>query len=299
MRLDDQADRWIRQHAKLTGPIESVHERPWSTVLRVPTPDGALWFKACAPVQAFEPKLSARLFERWPDRVAEVIAFDEDRAWLLLSDAGTPVAVRGNPPELWMSVLPRYAELQIGEADRVTAHRESGVPVLPVASLPDRFAQLLDQPLPIQPNEVNALRALGPILGHRSADLAAAAIPETIQHDDLHMANVYESEGILRILDWGDSSISHPFFSLVVIFRFLHERNGLAAGDAWFRRLGRAYLEPWGRGLDDALDLAVKVGWIAHAVGWSRQRAFLSDPQKRQFDAAFANILRHALRANA
>src|SRR5689334_15292694 len=120
----EQPDRWIRQHAELIGPLETVHERPWSTVLRVPTPGGDLYFKACAPVQAFEPELSARLFHRWPDRVGEVVAFDTDRAWLLLSDAGTPIAARENTPEIWMSVLPLYAELQIGEQNRVSAHQE-------------------------------------------------------------------------------------------------------------------------------------------------------------------------------
>src|SRR4051812_46497989 len=32
------------------GAIETEHERPWATVLRVPIADGNAWFKACAPV---------------------------------------------------------------------------------------------------------------------------------------------------------------------------------------------------------------------------------------------------------
>ena len=60
----------------------------------------------------------------------------------------------------------------------------------------------------------------------------------------------------LRVLDWGDSSISHPFASLVVTFRFLEEFNKLPPGDPWFPRLRDAYLEPWGHGLTDAFALA-------------------------------------------
>ena len=52
MREDVEA--WIREHVAPTGPLEIVHERPWSTVVRVPVATGAVWFKACAPVQAFE-----------------------------------------------------------------------------------------------------------------------------------------------------------------------------------------------------------------------------------------------------
>jgi hypothetical protein len=98
----EAAENWIRMHVEPAGPIRTAHERPWSTVLRVPLSAGAAWFKACAPVQAFEPRLSAELYSRWPDRVAKVLAFDEERAWLLLADAGVPLATFGNPPEMWL-----------------------------------------------------------------------------------------------------------------------------------------------------------------------------------------------------
>ena len=87
------------------------------TVLRVPLAGGVAWFKDCAPVQAFEPRLSAELFSRWPDRVAHVLGHDEERAWLLLADAGTPIGTFGNPPEAWLAALPQYAELQGGEVE--------------------------------------------------------------------------------------------------------------------------------------------------------------------------------------
>jgi aminoglycoside phosphotransferase (APT) family kinase protein len=89
-----------------------------------------------------------------------------------------------------------------------------------------------------------------------------------VQHDDLHMANLYAQGGRLRLLDWGDASISHPFASLVVTFRFLEERNRLQPGDPWFARLRDAYLEPWGGGLTDASALAIRVGAFAHTFAW-------------------------------
>lgn len=97
--------------------IETAHERPWATVLRVPLAGGVAWFKVCAPVQAFEPRLSAELFSGWPDRVAHVLGHDEERAWLLLADAGTPIGTFGNPPEAWFAALPQYAELQRGAVE--------------------------------------------------------------------------------------------------------------------------------------------------------------------------------------
>src|SRR5919108_4993461 len=115
--MDPAAEAWIRAHVEVAGKIETTHSRAWAIVSRVPIAGGVAWFKACAPVQAFEPRLTAQLFARWPDRVPWVLGYDEDRAWLLLADAGTPIGEFRNPAEVWLTVLPRYAELQRGEAE--------------------------------------------------------------------------------------------------------------------------------------------------------------------------------------
>jgi hypothetical protein len=225
---------WIRAHVEPVGAIETAHDRPWATVLRVPLADGVVWFKACAPVQAFEPRLTACLFARWPDRVAEVLGHDEERAWLLLADAGTPIGVVGNPPEAWLVALPLYAELQRGEAAHRDEHLKHQVPDLRVATLPARYDDLLQRDLPLAGDEIGRLRSFEARLAELCSELAAHDVPETVQHDDLHMANVYAQGERLLLLDWGDASISHPFASLVVTFRFLEETNHLLPTDPWF-----------------------------------------------------------------
>jgi hypothetical protein len=289
------AEDWIRAHVTPVGAIEVAHERPWSTVLRVPLATGTVWFKACAPVQAFEPRLTAELFARWPDLAAEVLAYDEERAWLLLADAGTRIGTFGNPPELWLDVLPRYAELQRGEAPHTRDHLAHHVPDLRVAALPGRYDDLLDHELPLEADEIQRLRAFHQRFAVLCTELAAHDIPETIQHDDLHMNSIYAERERLRILDWGDSSIGHPFASLVVTFRFLEEINRLSPSDAWFPRLRDAYLEPWGRGLEATFALAFRVGTFAHTIAWIRQRDHLPDDARQNFDGVFAVILRRAL----
>jgi Phosphotransferase enzyme family len=288
-------EEWIRGHAEPVGAIQTVHERPWATVLRVPLVDGMAWFKACAPLQAFEPRLTAELFARWPDRVAEVLAYDEQRAWLLLADAGRPVGDLGNPPQAWLAALPRYAELQDGEAAHAQEHLAHGVPDLRLATLPARYQELLALDLPLGRDEIGRLQDFAPCLAGLCEELADYGVAETIQHDDLHHANLYTHRGRLRVLDWGDASIAHPFTSLVVTFRFLQERTKLAPGDPWFTRLADAYLEPWGRDLGAAFALAVRVGSFARAIAYVRQRAALPPEQRPLFDTDFRVVLRRAL----
>jgi Phosphotransferase enzyme family len=277
------------------GAIETAHERPWATVLRVPLADGVAWFKACAPVQAFEPRLTAGLFARWPDRVAEVLGYDEERAWLLLADAGTPVGAYGNPPEAWLVALPLYAELQRGEAAHAHEHLTHHVPDLRVARWPARYEDLLQRNLPLDGDEIERLRQFAPRFAELCGELAAHHVPETVQHDDLHMANLYSQDGRLRVLDWGDASISHPFASLVVTFRFLEEVTKLTPADPWFARLRDAYLEPWGRGLAGAFALAIRVGRFVHTFAWARQRDHLPEEARPEFDRWFSVVLRRAL----
>jgi hypothetical protein len=288
-------EAWISTYVEPVGAIETAQERPWATVLRVPITDGVAWFKACSPVQAFEPWLTAGLSARWPDRVPEVLGHDEDRAWLLLADAGAPIGYYRNSPEKWLVALPLYAELQRGEAAHRRDHLAHHVPDLRVATLPARYEDLLQHDLPLESDEIRQLRRYAVRFAELCGELAAHNVPETVQHDDLHGANLYEQGARLRLLDWGDASISHPFASIGVAFRFLEEINKLPPADPWFMRLRDAYLEPWGQGLAGAFVLAIRVGTFAHAVAWLRHRDALPEGPGAEFDREFQTVLRRAV----
>jgi hypothetical protein len=292
-----EAEAWVAERAPIVGRLEPVQTEPWASVFRAPLDAGTVWFKACAPRQVFEVPLTAALSARWPTTVTEVLAFDLDRRWLLMADAGEPLAGLGNPPERWLEVLPAYARLQIGETEHVAEHLRAGVPDLRPSRLPGRFGELLDAELPLEPEETAALAAFGRRFPSLCAELERHGIGATVQHDDLHMHNVYLRDGTLRVLDWGDASVSHPFFSLFETFRFLTELNRLGPSDRWFRRLRDAYLGPWGSGHVEAFDLALRIAGFAHAIAWLDQRDALPAADRPDFDTSFAVILRIALRS--
>jgi hypothetical protein len=98
----------------------------------------------------------------------------------------------------------------------------------------------------------------------------------------------------LRLIDWGDTSISHPFASLVVTFRVLEEMNELPPGGPWFARLREAYLEPWAAGTT-ARSRSRSAPARSRAFAWARQRDYLAEEARREFDKRFATVLRRAL----
>jgi hypothetical protein len=296
--VTDGAEDWVRSFVPAGRRPEPFQSEPWGSVFRVPVDGDLAWFKACAPRQAFEVPMTAALSARW-NSVTEVIAHDVDRRWLLMADAGETFRTLGNPPERWTEILPAYAELQIGETEHAEEHLARGVPDLRLERLPGLYDDVLHAELPIDAGEKHALEAFVPLLPDWCGELAAAGIGPTVQHDDLHMNNVYVKGDSLRVLDWGDSSIAHPFFSLFETFRFLVALNRLPDDDPWFARLRDAYLEPWGSGHRRAFDLALRLAGPAHAIAWLHQRNALPVADRAEFDVGYAEILRLTLRRAA
>jgi hypothetical protein len=269
----------------LTGEIGQPHIRWWSTVLRVPTSGGTLWFKANAPPHAFEAGLLAILDRLTPGHVPEPVAIDVDRGWLLMRDGGERLRelVRGSRDlQHWETLLPEYAELQLALAPNVDELFAAGVPDERLAVLPAQLGAVLDdagacmvgREHGLTPEERDRLRALVPGYAEHCARLAAFGIPETLQHDDLHDGNVFVHDG-RYLFDWGDSCVSHPFHSLVVTMRQLVHRLELPPGGPGVLRLRDAYLEPFASygsrvELVEAAELAHFTGTAARALSWHR-----------------------------
>lgn len=173
----------------------------------------------------------------------------------------------------------------------------SSVPDRTLPRWPELYEELAVSELPLEPKEVERLRRFAPTFAERCEELAGHGLPAAIQHDDLHHKNAFVDGEQLRIIDWGDASVSHPFVSLVVTFRFLEERNGLSPTDPWFAKLRDAYLEPWGTGLAGAFELAQQLGRFVHAFGWISLRRLLPPDEQASYDVPFRTVLCRALSA--
>jgi aminoglycoside/choline kinase family phosphotransferase len=244
----DGAKAWIaaeleRLGLEPAGEIEQVHVRWWSTVMRVPTTEGDLYFKANAPPHHFEAALIALLARLQPGRVPELPAVDPDRGWLLMRDGGTRLRelVRSSADlGRWEEVLPAYADLQLALAPHVEELLAAGVPDERLAVLLAHLEQLLDDPEALlvgrtnglTKQELERLRALLPEFAATCERLASYGIPETLQHDDFHDGNIFVRDSRYLFFDWGDSCVSHPFHTLVVTMRAIAYRLELPTGGA-------------------------------------------------------------------
>ncbi len=283
----DWVDEQLGRHGlEATGPPEQVHAVPWSTVFRVATPDGPMWFKANNSGTAYEAGLAEALGRWCPDRVLVPLAVDAAQGWTLLPDGGTTLrAAQAGHTDLdhWERILVEYAELQRLLAPHVAELTAMGVPDRRPAALTSSLAELLaDEELlrigladGLTPEQLSALRAQHDRYAALCAELDATGVAPSLQHDDLHDANVFVAPGHYRVFDWGDASVGHPFATLLVTLRVVSDRMSLPDGAPELMRLRDAYLEPWTaeHGLADlreAARLAVRTGGVARALAWRR-----------------------------
>jgi hypothetical protein len=270
-----KAHAWIREHVTPAGEIEQPHVRPWSTVMRVPADGGDVWFKANTEALRYEAALVARLAERRPDCVPPLVAVDLDRGWMLMGDAGTTLRsliAEERSLDRWLEVLPLYAGMQVDMAAEAEELIALGVPDLLLATLPEQFELFLDGLAGRLGEDEPRLRDRLPWIRKACDELASFGIPETIQHDDFHDAQVFVRNGRYLLMDWGDACVSHPFFTLSVTLEGVISW-GLddVEGSEDIAPYRDAYLEPFAQygsraDLVRACDLALRLGWICRAV---------------------------------
>ena len=313
-----QASDWIhaettRQSIQIIGPIEQPHMYPWSTVLRVPTNEGMLFFKATAAETVYESALTQILTGWYPDCMPKLIAVDIPRGWMLMRDGGEQLRVSIRPTQNiapWQPVITSYSELQVGLTEHISDFLALGIPDHRLTALPELFTKLLtdeesfmiDQPKGLTSNELRQLQNLKPWFKQICSDLAAFGIPESLNHGDFHDGNVLLKNGVITFFDWGDADVTHPFVSLRTFFVSIE--IALELDDYSFTpemsALLDLYLEPWQKfasksALLTAYGLSKPVASIVKALAWHQTISRLDGSLREEYAWIIPEVLREFL----
>src|SRR5512133_160924 len=282
-----EAERWLRATMErlgrpVTGTVRQARVWRLSCVLRAPTGDGEVWFKAntTSPLFVNEGVVMGALAGLFPGQVPAPLAVEPERGWLVLADFGEEVGWEA-PLEVVEEVARAYAGMQVQAAghvgrlldagcldrrlDRLAAQAQAWLPAVEAtADLPG-----IDAATWLSGDELAGLRAAVPRLQARCAELAGYAVPPSLVHGDLHLSNVARGPAGYLFFDWTDACVAHPFLDLATI------RRGTAFTDATEEaelreRLRQAHLPAWasfeppGR-LARAFELAAPLGALRQA----------------------------------
>jgi hypothetical protein len=126
------AQQWLCAAARDAGyqPVGPVEQfRIWciSSVLRVPTMGGMIYFKVSSDLPLFvnEALVTRCLGALFPGFVPAPLAIDAGRGWLALADFGEEVGWEA-PAEVKIEVFRRFAQLQIASAAHLDRLLEAG-----------------------------------------------------------------------------------------------------------------------------------------------------------------------------
>lgn len=241
-----QATEWIEsslgsQGRAPTGPVEQLRCWALSAVLRFPTADGVVFFKATAasPLFVVEGSVMSGLAQHYPRNVPEPLAVDADRRWMLLDDVG-PAVGWSAPIEEREAALQAFGRLQVDSAEHLDDLLAMGCIDRRPEWLAHETRELLadDSALVgLEEEEIANLRALEPRLLELIQRLAEGPVPSTVVHGDLHLDNVARPEGDFVFFDWTDACVAHAFLDLIDV---AFEKDSVVRD-----RLRDAYLTVW------------------------------------------------------
>lgn len=292
----NQATTWIDQQLgqlgyTRTAPVEQVVVWTWSTVLRVPTTAGNLYFKATAAVFDYEPELTRMVAQFASAYVPHVLAIDKQQCWMLMGDAGTLFRKGPHDPARSAEALRRYAQMQIKLADHVETLKATGCPDRRLHLLPGLYQEvlaatpflLLDEPGGLPRDQYEQLLHLLPQVREMCEELASYNIPQSFHHDDLHSANTMDNGETFVFIDLAECCLTHPFCSLFIALR--DAKYILEYDDRALDHLRKAYLAEWTayepmERLLQAFELAHRLGSLQRALTWYRFLSHL-EPEMR------------------
>jgi hypothetical protein len=283
--VQEAVEEWVHSQVDVLD-ITASRTRPWAEVWRLETTSGRWWLKVNAPGTGYEARLLRHLSGLGTDLLPTTHTHPE-QPWALIADAGPSareLLADADPAAViafWCALMPRYAELQ--QSVSATDLLDMQLPDLTPVAVATTFDELVndrrwftpDIAPDYSPDVHRRVLSCRTSLTVMAAELAGS-IPATVQHDDLHDGNVFAVDGRVRVLDWGDAVVSHPFCSLRVTLDGLAARLGVERTAPALEAVTDAYLEVWAtagtsrRELRAQVDLAVRVAGLSRAASWAR-----------------------------
>lgn len=236
-------------------PPEMLLSTPWSTVIRFPTSTGDVYLKQTAPAISLEPKVIQLLSEQFHASVPVVIAIFDELHCFLMKDAGKRLRETLKAefrPDLLCQAIKQFAAVQRSTEDDIEIFLKLGVPDWRLSKLPILYDEVVTQTDFLKAEgmtdkELQILRTLSPQFLAQCALLSSYGIPETLGQHDFHDNNILIDPNSKKItfVDFSETAIIHPFFSLYTCLRQSITHHGVKEADQTYRQLQDACFENW------------------------------------------------------
>ena len=268
----------------ITSAPEIIQTTPWSRLTCFHTSMGKIYLKQTPPALSLESRIIEILHDQFQASVPTVIATHPNLNCFLMTDSGKPLRdflMNDFQPNLLSNAIHTYTSIQVATADHINVFLALGVPDWRLAKLPQLYAEFMENETFLLQDGMTAPEIL--MLQHLQSQysdwcerLSRYAIPETLDHCDFHDNNILLDAHTqqITIIDWGETVITNPFFSLVSCLNQVTRRYPVKETDNIYIQLEEACLQQWRdypeKNLRDAFQLTKKCWPIYAALGFYR-----------------------------
>ncbi len=271
----------------LKDSFADIQITPWSKVKRLFTAEGYIYLKEMPSTLSLEPVIVRILYEQFHANVPIIIDVNIELNCFIMKDSGKQlrelfkINFKSN---LLIQAIKKYTYIQKGvaDADQINTFLELGVPDWRLSQLPILYNQLINKEDLLKEDgmnthELDRLHELAEEFSSWCQFLSYYKIPETIDHCDFHDGNILQQNNTnkITIIDWGETVITHPFFSLISCLNNVAHRYHLNENDKTYIKLQHTCFENWlatdiKNNLSEAILLTKKLQPVYRALGFYR-----------------------------
>jgi hypothetical protein len=294
MKKNEKALTWAFEYlgARENRPIndyQRVVETSYSVVYKINLNTDVFYLKSTPESLFLEAEILELLHEQGCQHIPQLVAKNRDlNCFLTLSCGDESLRQLFNGMldfKKLITGISNYTAIQRLLEKNLQPMLSVGIPDWRLDRFPSLYEKLIQQDDlligdGLTTKEVDQLRQHYPTCIKLCADLAAFKIPETLSHCDFQFNNMLfeKKTGEINIIDWGETVITHPFFSLNGCLWNLTYFNALKQTDPGYAKLKSECIVPWLVDYEEttlltAFDLANQLLGIYAALGYQTMYA--------------------------
>lgn len=284
---------------------QKVRSMPWSEVAMLQTNRGKIYLKITAELFSQEAELLHFLDSVGIQCIPKVIAINNEKRCFLMEDGGETLRDKlkiSYELSLSSQALNTYANLQIKCIPYAPQLLGMGIHDWRIEKLPELYTHFISQEAMLKKDgltdqDLRNLKNFYPTFVSLCAELASFNIPETLEHGDFQDNNILIQHNKIMLHDFGDATITNPFFSLASFLYSAKRHHGVDQGDLRYTVLYDSYMMPWqisitSENLRAAFNIAKKLGRFVFALSFARIKSCKGIEAFPQYNGYIAEALK-------
>lgn len=292
-----------------------VVETPWSMVIRFLTSNGCFYLKQTPPDLFIESEIIKTIHKNISDSPVPTILFksDEFNCFLMNSCGDYSLRTKFNgiiDPDRLIAGLNSYIKILRAFEKNHDDLEAIGVPNWHIDLFPDLFVELIQKKKlllaeGLTETELSKLMKLVPIITSVCECLSKQTVRNTLVNGDFNENNLIVDEQTqhICIVDWGESVITHPFFTIASHLRSCARRYKLDLNGPLLEDIKQKCLSCWSdvaniRELNEIYQNILRLHPIFAALAICRLQVATDHKSKQMQNWFIADFLRALLENN-